>query len=387
MRLFLLAALALASANAKDDKAFSLFSVVTFKNEDCTSNSATMMAGNRNGTCYTTTECSDKGGTSSGSCAMGFGTCCIFTKNKCAETIDQNTTYIQNEGFPTALTGTSLSDCSFTVKKCSDEICRIRLDFEQFTILGPIDTVEAENSICRDEFTITGLGTGNGVVPTLCGNNVGQHLYFEIGRGGSDTATLTFKFASTAGSRDFEVRVTQYACGSSSIPPEGCLQWHTGTEGRLMTFNFAGDTVHLQNQAYSICLRQEEGMCCVKYKPCTDTQSFSLFNDMAAAADTTAVHGSLCSKDYVILEESGGTCGTNNRLSRYCGGKFSGFNEAVLDSPVCDCTAPFVVGIHTNSANSGTAADDGDQADSADDAAQSRGICLEYSQVPCGQLN
>ena len=31
----------------------------------------------RNGTCYAQNECSDKGGTSSGSCADGYGVCCI----------------------------------------------------------------------------------------------------------------------------------------------------------------------------------------------------------------------------------------------------------------------------------------------------------------------
>ena len=31
----------------------------------------------RNGTCYTESECEDKGGTAAGSCADGFGVCCI----------------------------------------------------------------------------------------------------------------------------------------------------------------------------------------------------------------------------------------------------------------------------------------------------------------------
>merc|ERR1712223_836074 len=58
-------------------KHFSLFSVVTFKNEQCTSET-TLTGGARAGTRYTTTECSDKGGTKSGNCASGFGVCCVF---------------------------------------------------------------------------------------------------------------------------------------------------------------------------------------------------------------------------------------------------------------------------------------------------------------------
>ena len=43
--------------------------------------------------------------------------------------------------------------------------------------------------------------------------------------------------------------------------PNGCLQYHTGIDGRFKTFNFDGDTIqHLRNQDYRICVRQEEGI-------------------------------------------------------------------------------------------------------------------------------
>ena len=43
-----------------------LFSIVSFKNQGCRSNS-----GNRNGTCYTSSECLNKGGDANGGCAAG----------------------------------------------------------------------------------------------------------------------------------------------------------------------------------------------------------------------------------------------------------------------------------------------------------------------------
>jgi len=49
----------------------SLFTVVTFSNDACNSGTGT------NGTCYSTGDCSRLGGTASGSCASGFGVCCI----------------------------------------------------------------------------------------------------------------------------------------------------------------------------------------------------------------------------------------------------------------------------------------------------------------------
>ena len=49
----------------------SLFSVVHFKNKECTATSGLT------GTCYSSTDCSDNGGTASGNCAAGFGVCCV----------------------------------------------------------------------------------------------------------------------------------------------------------------------------------------------------------------------------------------------------------------------------------------------------------------------
>ena len=53
--------------------AFSLFSVVSFPNEECTTTSSSSL----NGVCKTAEECTDSGGTSMGNCASGFGICCL----------------------------------------------------------------------------------------------------------------------------------------------------------------------------------------------------------------------------------------------------------------------------------------------------------------------
>ena len=46
-------------------------------------------------------------------------------------------------------------------------------------------------------------------------------------------------------------------------PPPGCLQFHTGIDGRFTTFNWNNPTTaqitHLRSQNYRICMRQEEG--------------------------------------------------------------------------------------------------------------------------------
>merc|ERR1712062_704419 len=88
----------------RNEKNLAIFNVVKFKNEPCYSTSETMNNGNRNGTCFTSTECEEKNGRAEGNCASGFGICCVFTKETCGEKVNQNSTYIRNEDYPTAVT-------------------------------------------------------------------------------------------------------------------------------------------------------------------------------------------------------------------------------------------------------------------------------------------
>ena len=104
---------------SRDGKFFNIFSIVQFKNNGCTS-TMTLASGNgnlfRNGTCFTSAECNEKGGASSGSCAGGFGVCCVFMTSTCGATVSQNCSYIKNPNFPAAYTATAA--CSYTIQKC-----------------------------------------------------------------------------------------------------------------------------------------------------------------------------------------------------------------------------------------------------------------------------
>lgn len=57
-----------------------------FPNDPC------VASGSRNGTCYTEAECESKSGVASGSCAAGFGVCCICK----IRTIDNNIYVFEN---------------------------------------------------------------------------------------------------------------------------------------------------------------------------------------------------------------------------------------------------------------------------------------------------
>merc|ERR1712165_645539 len=130
------------SLSAKQPKEFSLFSVVTFQNKECTTDTS-LTGGATQGTCYSSTECTDKGGTKSGNCASGFGVCCAFLNTaSITSTISENRTRLRNTEFPSTQTATDAKSIVYTVNKMSSDICQIRLDFTRFVIGGPANTLE-----------------------------------------------------------------------------------------------------------------------------------------------------------------------------------------------------------------------------------------------------
>ena len=143
----------------------SLFSVVQFPNDECTSSttSPTTM-----GTCLTSSECTSRSGTGSGSCAAGFGVCCVVSTSTCGATVSTNITYIRNPGYPSSYTPTSAGTCSFTIDKASDDICQLRLDFE--TMSGYTATTAGA---CTASFQATGQAGKN--PPAICGTNTDYH--------------------------------------------------------------------------------------------------------------------------------------------------------------------------------------------------------------------
>jgi len=378
---------------AREGKAFSLFNVVTFKNEECMANGANDLRG----TCYTTEECQEKGGTASGGCAMGFGTCCLFAVDECGGTARENCTYIRNEDFPQTLTGNPENAmCSFTVRKCDPDVCSLRLDFNTFNIqagTGGSAVAQDTTAACQDTFTAE--VTNNEVAaafPAICGQNNDQHMFINVGPDADEMATLRFTFADIAATRQFEIKVTQYKCEDvGTLAPSGdCLQWHTGTSGQITTFNWAPqDAQHLQNQNYDICIRQEAGFCCTEYEVCDQAGAFSLSPiTMVAmiAAMAKGLTGTNCVNDFIIIDGSSEVCGSPVTFNKYCG-DFLSSREMVpsmaapdvagTNNIICDCSTPFVVGITTNAAAAGE-----DQM-MAMDLPQSRGLCLEYRQKPC----
>merc|ERR1719323_233596 len=76
------------TVDKRKEKILPIFQIVTFPNDPCD-------GGVKNGTCYTSEECSSRGGVNAGSCAEGFGVCCIFSYG-CGSSSAENCTYFES---------------------------------------------------------------------------------------------------------------------------------------------------------------------------------------------------------------------------------------------------------------------------------------------------
>merc|ERR1739846_136561 len=359
-------------------KAFSLFNVVTFQNDACTSTSITTNSGARSGQCFTAEECIAKGGTASGGCAMGFGTCCLFTQDECGGTVENNCTHIQNDGFPTALTGTAqaaLPNCNYQINKAQADVCSLRLDFltfntqaGDFAAATPDVAAHVVDSLgaCRDTFSVI-TNTNGGDTPVVCGQNDGQHMYIDIGPSETASATIGFTFLALAATRSWEIKVTQLECGNAMTPPDGCLQWHTGSAGQLTTFNFAGNALHLADQNYNICIRQEMGMTCTVYTVCAAIAGQGSPYSLSYVAPAIAVGatGSSCTLDFIEIAGSSETCGATALNNKYCG-------DVLTTSVVAQAAGTFT---HSVMTDAGAALNDAGIAAAFAAMLTGRGVC------------
>jgi len=227
--------------------ALPIFQVVKFSNDVCTGTT-------RNGTCYTTQECSDLGGTTEGNCAEGFGVCCIFLAD-CEETISQNNTYLVKAAH------TAGNGCNYNICPSSGNICRIRFDLNTFS-LAMQNTLINNAAACSAGTTTTlncaGAGTGAYTgrcsvdqfqivgrkmqSPVICGTAaVGQHMILDVEDENDCLNTIVNVGTNDAStSRQWDIHVTEYLCSDHDVSgPPGCLQYFTGSSGVIRDFAMA----------------------------------------------------------------------------------------------------------------------------------------------------
>ncbi|CAK9796678.1 hypothetical protein ANTPLA_LOCUS925 [Anthophora plagiata] len=365
------------SPASREKRLFPLFTLVKFDNNVC------IGLNGENGTCVAASECSQRGGVTSGVCANGYGVCCIVTAS-CGETTTNNNTYFVNPNYPSTFDGTI--SCQLTLVKSHPTVCQFRLDFIQFNIRGP----ETTNHQCvYDQFIVSG---GN-PVPAICGSNTGNHMYIDAGLGQTNPVTLTFVTSGHSFPRSWKVRVSQIRCDTIYRAEEGCLQYFTGISGQIKSFNYDSITgLQLSNQDYSICIRMERNFCGIQYMTCpvVDKEAIpasgtsalaqmSRSNAFTLTGNTQAMQiasmtGAACQTDWLSIP-----CASNaGRLptammtcvDRICGGTFNADNQNLNGSSVISTVKPFRLMFHTDSIE-------------APNDLGNRGFCLNYIQQPC----
>jgi len=306
------------SALANDDKQpknIGIFNVVRFPNAACVGSNANM------GTCYTAEECEDNSGTASGSCADGYGVCCIFSIN-CGGKSSQNLTMFMSNNVETGA-------CSAEICKVNSDIVQLRLDFTSFVLSNPAAGLATSfgllngtpipaiaggvgytiNGQCNeDSFTVSSPGSVGS--PEICGVNTGDHMYIDA----SDSCnSLTFQIGDVTFTRQWNIKITQYAMDFPNKAPKGCLQFHFAGDGNddgdldptvIRSFNWnGGNGRHLANQDYNICVRRESSI----RRICYSQDATSFLNDFLIS--TGGVGDSAATNVAVGLWGKSGFCG------------------------------------------------------------------------------
>jgi len=391
----------------RDQKSFSLFSVLKWQNSACQAVSDDALQG----VCYTKQECDDLGGTEDGNCAAGFGTCCVITLSGTANspggTVTQNCTFIQNVDYPSAETNTR--NYEYMVTKCSSEICQVRLDFLVANFAQPDQATGNCQTGDRDVVTLDAGGDDPNRV--ICGELTGQHAYLDVSPANTNAATITIAThtnAASGGTKNWRIKVSQIECDSEYRAPQGCLQYFFENVNTITSFNYDGNVGRagteggvLANQDYRICIKQNPGMCSVEY---TESQvgnglvAFDL-NALPAPGNTISGHhrvgdnsgcvtitANLPTAGNNYVQFSGVTIGNDISGDTFCGMVLSNF---VLDPAIAaDSAGSLIPGavIATGIPFQLRYVAFGDQALVAENGVNvaNAGFSIQATQKPCG---
>jgi len=351
------------TAIERDGKFLSMFNIVRFPNDACD-------GGSRNGTCYTKEECSNKGGTEDGSCAQGYGVCCTFVLN-CGASISENNTFFESEG-------EEKSHCSIQVCKASSSIVQLRLDFVDFAITGPDTstlsvahttsgniatgagkTASLASRCTTDVFSVSNPGGPS--PPQICGNNIDEHMYVDMG---SDCTDLTFQLGSTSSDPKWKIRITQYDVNYDNLAPFGCTQYYwaedTDSDGKgwISSYNYnSGSGHHLADQNQVICIRREDDKTRICYSTAAVTDlAISGLVAAGSVAKATAhcggyldADGSGAFRDAIIIKSLSNKIAAGSvSYSNICGmgglsAKAVAGAGAAVPATLCSKASPFTV--------------------------------------------
>jgi len=275
-------------------------------------------------------------GQSYGSCGMGLGSCCVYSK-KCNDTTDEYVSHFMNPSFTTVDYG--YGECKLTVKARHSNICQYRIDFEEFNLLQP-----DSDSRCTRDFA--GISGGSDV-PKLCGDLSGQHMYVNVKPGYNIFLTIDTS-TNHAMARKWNIKITQIACNSPNKAPAGCLQFHNMTSGTIRSFNFKSssdsdsyENRQIQNTKYGICINTKVDYCSVTWRQSNRAEgTFSLTGDARASKVSVRDNAECANGDHITVP--GGRLEDGDQIinaEKFCGQRFP---EVKTNS------MPFIIHVENN---------------------------------------
>jgi len=393
--LAVLATAVYAIPNHRGEKSIGIFNIVKFPNDVCSSNTPNIL-----GTCFTSEECATRNGVASGSCADGYGVCCVITI-PCGGRSSDNCTHLSQAPSATPNTDSTILNrqCSYTICPASTTVNKIRLDIATFTIAGPVAPPQdgaaagtdgeafSLGSCTMDSFSVIGSG---GPYPVICGVNDNQHMIVDTD--GTTCVTATFSYGLMTQTRNYEIHVIQYDRLNEMGGPPNCLQFYTGLSGTVRSFNWVNVmSTHLANQFYDVCVRPEAGQCITCWSPTISGNggaaakngaaaktvgSFGVSNggDSAAGAGKSGAGQAKCpsgtagadSNDFVLIrtatDSTAANIGPGNGINRptitsaeakaasvFCGRFLNTATGTQFDATVCTRATNFRLGVNFDS--------------------------------------
>ncbi|XP_038217708.1 uncharacterized protein LOC119836451 [Zerene cesonia] len=333
------------------------------------------------GVCLSRNQCNTQGGKAIGFCGV-FATCCSL--NACDIRTNTKVAVFIN---PPLNRESSGLECSYNVEINNNNVCQIRIDFETFN-LAPPTTVEAVENVthrpgytCRNDiFQVTNLHANSDILPPLCGDNNGQHMYVRVNAStNSRSIRLNFKIADRSTQPNlpqatWKIKVTQLECFNtlgkyrdgffeaitSSLPstplmssadrdeyliaPPGCLQYYPDRTGFFESFNYnRGAGPYIANLAYATCFKRTSDVCGIKLTAASFEMAYRTEDNMYLDTDcqmNPVTQGSSQSEDYLFIPEAETADGL--RGSKYCGASAS--NQIIASTP----PGPLYVHFHSD---------------------------------------
>ena len=191
--------------------------------------------------------------------------------------------------------------------------------------------------------------------------------------------------------RKFDIFISQIPCDGERKAPPHCLQYYSGTHGRIKSFNYdllggnVTDEGYPNDIDYMMCVKKEPGFCSITYELATTERRVKAFaignpNKLVASSRSPAVVAQ-CNEDYLVIggyRICSASVGTHDGLSFISDVPATGISKtdvqtgsilnATLTSPVLltDSTpGPFLLRFISSQANN------------------AKGFDLSFRQNPC----